>query len=337
VVDQVGVAVGIELVTELGCVSECIAVQRDAVGLVRLPVVVVVGVRAVGVAVLIKVGKFIDKVSVAITIDGVALLCRSRMDGRISGAAVLRVGVSVSVVIAVVAVGAAVPIEVSALAADRASSGRARPDLRIRVVTVFWTLYPIAIGIKIDAVGLLIAVRIGEAVDQIAIAVVIDIVAGLDCTRMKGGVGVVAVTEGRVEAVSVHIADYLAETGGMQVERDDPSGNPLADQLEVALQDAARSEVFATVLGLVEHLTSCGQGGEVELAVIPVTRQGRTRPSGHFLRVRCSAGARREWGPGWLGLRLGSGVFTSVCGIFGLSCRVGLIAWVGVGWCGESL
>jgi len=59
VVDQVGVAVGVELITELGCVSECIAVQRDAVGLIGLPIVVVVGVRTVGIAILVKVREFI--------------------------------------------------------------------------------------------------------------------------------------------------------------------------------------------------------------------------------------------------------------------------------------
>jgi len=174
------------------------------------------------------------------------------MDGRISRTAVFGVRVSVSVVIAVVAVGAAVPIEISALTADRASSRGTRPDLGIRVVTVFGALYAIAIGVEIDAVGLLVSVRIREAVHQIAIAVVIDVVADLDSTRMKGRVGVVAVTEGRIEAVSVHVTDHLAETGGMQVEGNDPCGHPLADQLEVALQDAACSEVLATVLGLVE-------------------------------------------------------------------------------------
>ena len=211
-----------------------ISFLRFAVLFVGVAVAVEVVVDAVRQAVVVGVGEGLSQIAVAVGVDLVAELHGPGVDVGVQVVAVLRAGDAVAVGVGVGAVGRPVPVQVGEPVHDAAVAVavhvvagllRAWEARRVQVVAVRVAIGAVPVDVLVDAVGQGVAVQIVEPVGEVAVAVAVDLVAGLGGAREHEGVGVVAVRAGGV-AVLVAVDLRLAVDCAAGEHQQDPECPP---------------------------------------------------------------------------------------------------------------
>ena len=204
---DLSVAVVVRTVTGLQHLGGDRLVQRLAVGGVRIAVVVVVRVHAVGQRVAVAVDEVLVGQVVAVVVHAVAELLGAGMDRGVQRRAVGPVRVAIVVGVGLDAVEDAVLVEIGeplvhqriAVVVQAVAQLRRRVvDQRVQGGAVADVGVPVAVVVRIDAVGQLVGVGVREALVEQPVAIVVQAVTGLHARlrdqrvrrRTVGGVGV---------------------------------------------------------------------------------------------------------------------------------------------------